>query len=98
MIDLYLKSQATWSAKTFGLGLRTVGITTHIMKELAEIRAEPTDLEEWIDVMILALDGYWRAGGLPEDLMNRLIDKQITNFNRQWPAPQPEHMATEHIR
>lgn len=60
MLSGYLKSQREWSAKTFGIGLRTVGICKHIRKELLEIEAEPYDLDEWIDVMILAMD----IGGL----------------------------------
>jgi hypothetical protein len=62
---LYIQRQRKWSRKTFGPGPRTIGIRNHILKELAEIIAEPTDLEEWIDVVILALDGAWRAGHNP---------------------------------
>ena len=93
----YLSFQRTWSLRTFGAGRRTVGITAHVAKELDEIRANPTDLEEWIDVMILAFDGYWRHGGTPEELLPRLRAKQLTNFTRHWPAPQPEDQPTEHL-
>lgn len=94
----YLEMQRGWSLRTFGAGRRTVGITRHIEKELAEIRADPTDLDEWIDVIILAVDGFWRHGGQPEDIMERLCAKQMVNFARKWPAPQPEDQATEHIK
>lgn len=53
----YNERQRQWSRKTFGEGKRTIGILAHIRKELAEIEAKPDDLEEWIDVVILALDG-----------------------------------------
>jgi hypothetical protein len=94
----YLERQAEWSAKTFGPGLRTKGLIDHISKELKEIEADPGDLEEWIDVMILALDGYWRHGGHKLDLMRRLQDKQNKNIAREWPAPVSEDVAIEHKR
>lgn len=53
----YLQKQMAWSAATFGPGQRTKGITEHIREELAEIEQEPLDLFEWVDVVILALDG-----------------------------------------
>lgn len=94
----YVRRQMFWSATTFGRGLRTIGVTKHIEKECAEIRAEPSDLEEWIDVMILALDGYWRHGGTAEDLPWRLRAKQDKNFAREWPPIQPEDQPTEHVK
>lgn len=93
----YLIRQEAWSRRTFGEGKRTIGITKHIEKELAEIREAPDDLTEWIDVMILALDGYWRHGGKPHELMAALTAKQDRNFRRAWPPPQPEDQATEHL-
>lgn len=97
-LQFYLKRQRDWSERTFGAGKRTFGICEHIEKELAEIRALPTDIDEWIDVMILAMDGFWRHGGQPEELFPRLRAKQSINFARKWPAPGPEDRATEHIR
>ena len=94
----YIRRQAEWSSRTFGHGMRTIGITRHIEKELDEIRANPIDLEEWIDVIILAIDGFWRAGGKPEDLEWLLQQKQFKNFERSWPPPQSEDQPTEHIR
>lgn len=95
----YLERQADWSHKTFGGGLRTKGITDHIRKELKEIEdSQGADLEEWIDVMILAMDGYWRHGGHKLDLMRRLQEKQDKNLNRQWPVPISEDVAVEHVR
>lgn len=96
-ITNYLREQRKWSSRTFGDGKRTIGITKHIEKELAEIREAPDDLAEWIDVMILALDGYWRHGGTPETLARDLSQKQAKNFRRAWPPPQPEDHPTEHL-
>jgi hypothetical protein len=86
-----------WSGRTFGHGVRTAGLTIHIEKEVAEIRQKPHDLTEWIDVMILALDGYWRAGGDPADIMAQLQAKQDVNFLRQWPASSDDQ-SSEHVR
>jgi hypothetical protein len=94
----YIRRQREWSERTFGPGKRTGGITAHIAKELDEIRAAPDDLMEWVDVIILACDGYWRAGGKPEYLMRLMREKQQKNMARKWPPPQPEDVAVEHVR
>lgn len=94
----YVYRQIDWSMRTFGVGLRTVGVTEHIKKEIEEIRAEPADVKEWIDIIILAIDGYWRAGGQPADLEWFLIEKQLTNFKRQWPVAGSEDQPVEHVR
>lgn len=96
-IETYLRRQELWSARTFGQGAQTVEITKHIQKELAEILAQPNDLTEWIDVVILALDGYWRAGGDPDAIMDYLQAKQNVNFTRAWQAPR-DGEPTEHDR
>ena len=94
----YLIAQSNWSRMVFGNGRRTIGICEHIKKELAEIQADPDDVRQWIDVMILALDGYWRHGGKPDELAEMLEAKQRVNFERAWPAVQPEDQPTEHLR
>jgi hypothetical protein len=55
-----LSQQAQFSARTFGPGARTKGLIDHLRKEVAEIEKSPSDILEWIDVAILALDGAWR--------------------------------------
>ena len=94
----YLEKQQEWSRRTFGYGQRTEGILQHIAKELDEIRAKPHDLSEWCDVIILAMDGFWRHGGQSDDLMMYLVAKQNKNFARKWPVPGAEDLPTEHIR
>ena len=81
----HLLHQAEWSAKTFGPGERSAGIVDHIRKELLEIEADPYDLTEWIDVVILALDGAWRIGATPEQIIDALVAKQSKNEGRKWP-------------
>lgn len=100
MFDLqsYIGAQRHWSARTFGLGARSEGICKHIEKELCEIRSAPEDLMEWVDVIILALDGAWRAGYAPSQIVAALQMKQEINQGREWPAPGPEDEPTEHVR
>jgi hypothetical protein len=96
----HLRRQREWSERTFGPGPRTAGVIDHIRKELREIEADPTDLSEWIDVVILALDGAWRAGGSPEQIIAALVAKQTRNEGRTWPdwRTMPTDKAIEHDR
>jgi hypothetical protein len=96
----HLFRQRAWSESTFGPGDRAQGVIDHIRKELKEVEADPTDLKEWIDVVILALDGAWRSGATPSQIVVALADKQQRNENRKWPdwrTASPDK-AIEHIR
>ncbi len=81
----HLERQRAFSERTFGPGARTKGVIDHIRKELAEIEADPTDIMEWVDVIILAFDGAWRAGWEPFDIADAILEKQIKNEQRVWP-------------
>lgn len=96
----HLDHQREWSTKTFGPGRRTKGVVDHIRKELKEIEADPTDVMEWVDVVILALDGAWRAGGEPQEIIDAIIAKQAKNEAREWPdwRTMSEDEAIEHVR
>ncbi len=96
----HLARQREFSEKTFGPGVRTKGVVDHIRKELLEIEGNPADLTEWIDVVILALDGAWRAGGTPAEIVHTMVAKQTKNEGRQWPdwRTAPLDKAIEHVR
>lgn len=96
----HIENQRAFSARTFGPGLRTQGLIDHISKELKEIENQPTDVEEWVDIIILALDGAWRAGGEPQQIIDTLKMKQAKNESRKWPdwRSVPEGQAIEHER
>ena len=81
----HLAHQREWSEETFGPGTRLLGVLDHIRKELAEIEADPTDLSEWVDVIILAFDGAWRAGWEPQQIIDAIKAKQAKNEARTWP-------------
>ena len=80
-----IKNQISFSEKTFGPGQRGAGLIDHIKKELIEIEKAPGDIEEWINMIILAIDGAWRNGYSPEEIVHMLIYKQIKNEKREWP-------------
>ncbi len=96
----HLWDQRNWSNKTFGPGMRTQGVVDHIRKELIEIEAKPSDLEEWIDVVMLGLDGAWRSGATPDQIAEALAAKLAKNKAREWPnwrTADPDK-AIEHVR
>jgi len=107
-LNMHLYRQRAFSRATFGPGPRTKMVVDHIRKELIEIEGAPFDLEEWIDVVLLALDGAWRcaeAMGVPHDLVPaRVVEalalKQLNNEMRDWPnwrTSDPDK-AIEHVR
>ena len=75
------------------------GVIDHIRKELAEVEDAGGDASEWVDVVILALDGLTRRlayctgngaeRGNPEHVAqmacNMIVGKQTRNEARTWP-------------
>lgn len=57
----HLIRQMAFSHATFGPGTRTKGVVDHISKELTEVLESGGSIDEWVDVVILALDGLTRA-------------------------------------
>lgn len=57
----HLTRQIAWSRATFGPAERREGVIEHIQQELQEIKDGDGDPAEWVDVVILAFDGLWRA-------------------------------------
>ena len=100
----HLRRQMEFSARTYGPGDRTDGVCDHIRKELNEVQADaaagvPT-LPEWVDVIILGLDGAWRSGASPEQIVAAIEAKQTKNERRTWPdwRTAPAGKAIEHDR
>jgi hypothetical protein len=101
-IEQWLYEHSAWSVKVNGPfnenNRRTVGIVNHIRKELQEILSDPLDREEWIDVIILGLDGYLRHGGQICQVLSDLQSKLAKNKGRKWPKPVDQDTPVEHIR
>lgn len=100
-LAMFFDARARWSERTFGPGNRYLGVVEHIRRELREIEASPADLEEWIDVVLLAMDGAWRSTNANgADFVHALAAKAEKNRRRTWPAPGTVDPAgvTEHVR
>jgi hypothetical protein len=94
--EAHLIRQMVFSRATFGPGERTEGVIDHIRKELVEVANTDMRPLEWVDVVILALDGLTRslwAGEnyrLPADsvataAVGMIVEKQAKNERRNWP-------------
>jgi len=96
----HLLRQHSFSQQTFGPGSRLAGVLDHIRKELVEVEAEPQDMSEWADLVILAFDGALRQGHDPQKLLDAIQAKQTKNEGRVWPdwRTQPADRAIEHVR
>lgn len=98
----HIAQQQRWSRETFGPPCERgyEGVVDHLRKELQEIEDNPFDLEEWIDVITLAIDGAWRTGHDPQEIAKCLSDKLEKNKKRDWPnwRTQPAGKAIEHIK
>lgn len=94
----HLIRQMAFSHATFGPGERTNGVADHIRKEVQEMLDAGGESDEWVDIVILALDGltrrlaYCTSDGAREDpgrvaqiACNMIIGKQTRNEARTWP-------------
>ncbi|ORE90228.1 Eaa1 [Stappia sp. 22II-S9-Z10] len=108
----HLTRQIAFSRATFGPGKRTAGVIDHIRKELVEIEQSDGSPDEWVDVVILALDGLTRATknafaysersavGAAEAAVRLILRKQSENELRDRPdwRTAPADKAIEHVR
>lgn len=103
-LEQHLLRQMAFSHATFGPGKRTHGVIDHIKKELDEVAAAALDVtqkqstaDEWVDVVILALDGLTRElifnkegtrfdpEEAAREAVKRIKAKQTKNEGRVWP-------------
>lgn len=100
MIDLaeFFDDKASWSRATFGPADRAIGLCEHIREELIEIESDPACLEEWIDVVLLAMDGAWRSAGADgQAFVAALVAKDQRNRARTWSVPDDATKPTPHM-
>ena len=92
----HLLRHMAFSHATYGPGTRTEGVIDHIRKELVELEEANGDSSEWVDVVILALDGLPRQIAYgngdranPEHVVDSVCKmirgKQSRNEGRTWP-------------
>ncbi len=98
----FITEQTVFSEQTFGPGTREVGVCNHIRKELEEIREslEADKVHEWVDVILLSLDGAWRSGASPLEIAQALRAKLDRNKRRTWPdwRQHSEDQPIEHVK
>lgn len=95
----FFNEKREWSRVTFGPHQSAVGVLAHIRKELLEIERDPSDLVEWIDVVLLVMDGAWRATGADgRAFVDALVAKQAKNYRREWPKQADPDVPIEHVR
>lgn len=110
-LEQHLLRQMAFSHSTFGPGTRTNGVIDHIRKELVEVEQSGGSSDEWVDVVILALDGLTRqlayCRGFRDDphkvadaACAMIVGKQTRNEARNWPdwRGQSADKAIEHVR
>lgn len=98
--EAFFDAFAAWSRDTFGPMDRYATVVAHIRKELEEVEAKPSDLDEWVDVALLAMDGAWRSAGADgRAFVLAMMAKDEKNRKRSWPDWRDSPGAvTEHIR
>lgn len=106
----HLVRQMTNSLKNFGPDRRTNGIIDHIRKETQEVLDDDGDAREWVDLVILSLDGLTRQlrYNLPylndvqvaQVAVEMIVHKQSINEQRVWPdwRTADPNKAIEHDR
>ena len=107
-LEQHLKRQIAFSRATFGPGTRQKGVIDHIRRELIEVENSDGSPEEWVDVVILSLDGLTRAllnkgrtvDRAAEAAVDLIVEKQNRNELRDWPdwRTAPADKAIEHVK
>lgn len=60
--------QRALSLRCDGPGKRADVVFDHLLAEVAVLRKAPQDPYQWADMVLLVLDGAWRAGHEPEEI------------------------------
>lgn len=96
----YVNDLHKWQIETFGPDRSHVALVDHIKKELDEVLKDPSDLMEWIDIIILALGGAGGAGYSGGDVADALYEKLEICRARTWPdwRTADPTKAIEHVR
>lgn len=103
----HLIRQMAFSHATFGPGTRTAGVSDHIGKELIEVAESNGSAAEWVDVVILALDGLTRQLAYcngerrdPVEVAGNACSMILGKQARNWPdwRTASQDKAIEHVR
>lgn len=110
----HLIRQMAFSKATYGPGTRTNGVLDHLSKEIEEVRESSGSADEWVDLVILSLDGLTRqlsfcnegdkrtkpSADIADMACRMIVGKQDRNENRNWPdwRTMSADKAIEHVR
>lgn len=94
--EQHLVRQMAFSHATYGPGVRTEGVLDHIKKEIEEVRESGGAVDEWVDLVMLSLDGLTRqlaySNGdrncplaVADHAVTAFLHKQGLNEARAWP-------------
>lgn len=73
----------TWTEKQFPQR-NTASIMAHLRKETAEVEAEPLDIMEYADCMMLLLDAASYNGLHASDILRACGENLVINKSRKW--------------
>lgn len=92
-LDSVLAEVVAWQRQTFTYAT-PASITDHLRREAIELAADPTNLSELADVMLLVAG---LASNLGADLTTVVAEKLAINRRRTWGQPD-ENGVVEHVR
>lgn len=64
----FLRDLMEFQHEAFGDRQTIEGVISHVDEEVVEIKADPTDRKEWLDLMTLGVSAFRRLGDTPESL------------------------------
>jgi hypothetical protein len=87
-VDTFQNEVADWANATFPKEHMSCGpVIDHLRDELDEVEADPTNIEEWADVLLLILHGTRNQGILFSALLDQARSKHAINVARKWGKP-----------
>jgi hypothetical protein len=88
---------AAFNERTFP-GQTVHGVANHLAKEAGELAAEPGDLMEQADVLILLLQVCHKQGVSGSELLRNAFTKVEINEKRDWPKEPAEDGTFQHTK
>lgn len=73
----WLNKQRRWSFENHGNDEKTVAVLQTIYGEVVSTNGQPKDVNLWIRIIVLALEGALRQGFTPHEICEALEKKQI---------------------
>lgn len=96
-MDQLFRETIDWQRKTFGSNRGPLPQLHHLEKEIRELKASPSDPQEYADAFILLFGAAAEAGFSYNDILNAISDKLEINKAREWGKPD-KNGVVEHRR